>query len=52
MSAPETNLDTRFSDPDAVATSWNDTRQALEEAETRRAEEARARAGCGATSAR
>ena len=33
MSAPETKLDTRFSDADAVATSWNDTRQALEEAE-------------------
>jgi hypothetical protein len=33
MSAPETKLDTRFSDADAVATSWNDTRQALEKAE-------------------
>jgi len=33
MSAPETKLDTRFSDPDAVATSWNDTRRALEKAE-------------------
>jgi nitroimidazol reductase NimA-like FMN-containing flavoprotein (pyridoxamine 5'-phosphate oxidase superfamily) len=33
MSAPETKLDTRFSDADAVATSWNDTRQALKAAE-------------------
>ena len=33
MSGPETELDTRFSDVDAVTTSWNDTRQALEEAE-------------------
>jgi general stress protein 26 len=33
MRTPETKLDTRFSDADAVATSWNDTRQSLEEAE-------------------
>ena len=33
MSAPETKLDTKFSDADAVATSWSDTRQALEDAE-------------------
>jgi Pyridoxamine 5'-phosphate oxidase len=33
MSAPETKLDTRFSDAGAVAMSWNDTRRALEEAE-------------------
>jgi predicted pyridoxine 5'-phosphate oxidase superfamily flavin-nucleotide-binding protein len=33
MSVPGTRLDTRFSDADAVATSWNDTRQALEKAE-------------------
>jgi general stress protein 26 len=33
MRVPETKLDMRFSDPDAVATSWSDTRQALEAAE-------------------
>jgi nitroimidazol reductase NimA-like FMN-containing flavoprotein (pyridoxamine 5'-phosphate oxidase superfamily) len=33
MSAPETKLDTRFSDADAVATSWDDTRRVLEAAE-------------------
>ena len=33
MSAPETKLDTRFSDADAVATSWDETQQALERAE-------------------
>ena len=33
MSVPETKLDARFSDPDAVAVSWEDTRQALEAAE-------------------
>jgi hypothetical protein len=33
MSAPETKLDTRFSEADAVATSWNDTRQVLKAAE-------------------
>jgi nitroimidazol reductase NimA-like FMN-containing flavoprotein (pyridoxamine 5'-phosphate oxidase superfamily) len=30
MSAPETTLDTGFSDPAAAPTSWDDTRQALE----------------------
>ena len=29
MSIPKTTLDARFSDPDAVAISWNDTREAL-----------------------
>ena len=33
MSVPETKLDTRFSDADAVATSWDDTRRVLEAAE-------------------
>jgi nitroimidazol reductase NimA-like FMN-containing flavoprotein (pyridoxamine 5'-phosphate oxidase superfamily) len=33
MRAPETKLDSRFSDPDADAISWNDTQQALEAAE-------------------
>jgi nitroimidazol reductase NimA-like FMN-containing flavoprotein (pyridoxamine 5'-phosphate oxidase superfamily) len=33
MRVPETKLDARFSDPDAVAISWNDTRQALEASE-------------------
>jgi nitroimidazol reductase NimA-like FMN-containing flavoprotein (pyridoxamine 5'-phosphate oxidase superfamily) len=30
---PETTLDQRFSDPDAVATDWDETRRALETAE-------------------
>jgi general stress protein 26 len=33
MSEPNTELDTRFSDPDAVATEWDDTRRALETAD-------------------
>jgi nitroimidazol reductase NimA-like FMN-containing flavoprotein (pyridoxamine 5'-phosphate oxidase superfamily) len=33
VSAPVTTLDTRFSDPDAVATSWDETRRMLETAE-------------------
>ena len=33
MSAPVTRLDTRFSDPNAVATSWDETRRVLETAE-------------------
>ena len=33
MSAPVTKLDTRFSDPNAVATSWDETRRVLETAE-------------------
>ena len=33
MSAPVTKLDLRFSDSDAVATSWDETRQVLETAE-------------------
>ena len=33
MRTPDTELDTRFSDPDAVATGWEETRRALEEAE-------------------
>jgi general stress protein 26 len=33
MSEPTTELDSRFSDPDAVATGWEETRQALEAAE-------------------
>jgi general stress protein 26 len=33
MRIPQTKLDTRFSDRDAVAISWSDTRQALEGAE-------------------
>ena len=30
---PVTKMDTRFSDPDAVATGWDETRRVLEEAE-------------------
>ena len=33
MSEPTTELDSRFSDPDAVATGWDETRRALEAAE-------------------
>jgi nitroimidazol reductase NimA-like FMN-containing flavoprotein (pyridoxamine 5'-phosphate oxidase superfamily) len=33
MTKPVTELDTRFSDPEAVATDWEETRRALEEAE-------------------
>ncbi len=33
MSTPMTELDPRFSDPDAVATGWDQTRRALETAE-------------------
>jgi general stress protein 26 len=33
MSEPNTELDTRFSDPDAVATEWDETRRALETAD-------------------
>ncbi len=33
MTNPETTLDTRFSDPDAVATSWEETRRVLEQAD-------------------
>jgi general stress protein 26 len=33
MNQPITKLDTRFSDPDAVATEWDDTRRVLETAE-------------------
>jgi general stress protein 26 len=33
MSEPTTELDSRFSDPDAVATGWEETRRALEAAE-------------------
>ena len=33
MNDPATTLDRRFSDPDAAATSWDETRQALEAAE-------------------
>jgi nitroimidazol reductase NimA-like FMN-containing flavoprotein (pyridoxamine 5'-phosphate oxidase superfamily) len=33
MQQPVTELDTRFSDEDAVATDWEETRRALEEAE-------------------
>ena len=33
MSTPATELDPRFSEPDAVATTWEDTRQVLETAE-------------------
>lgn len=33
MTTPVTTLDQRFSDPDAVATEWDETRQALETAE-------------------
>jgi hypothetical protein len=33
MSMPVTALDERFSDPKAVATGWDETRRALDEAE-------------------
>jgi len=33
MRNPDTELDTRFSDPDAVATGWEETRRVLEQAE-------------------
>ncbi len=33
MNDPVTNIDSRFSDPDAVATPWDETRRVLEEAE-------------------
>jgi general stress protein 26 len=33
MSAPKTSLDSRFSDPAATATSWDDTLKAIEKAE-------------------
>ena len=33
MTAPRTRLDGRFSEPDAVATSWDETRRLLEEAQ-------------------
>jgi general stress protein 26 len=33
MSSPSTKLDPRFSDPDAVATDWEDTRRGLETAQ-------------------
>jgi nitroimidazol reductase NimA-like FMN-containing flavoprotein (pyridoxamine 5'-phosphate oxidase superfamily) len=33
LKQPVTKLDSRFSDPDAAATPWEDTRRALEEAE-------------------
>jgi general stress protein 26 len=33
MTTPVTTLDQRFSQPDAVATSWDETREALEEAQ-------------------
>jgi nitroimidazol reductase NimA-like FMN-containing flavoprotein (pyridoxamine 5'-phosphate oxidase superfamily) len=33
MSAPETSLDRRFSDPEAQATSWAETKQALDAAQ-------------------
>ena len=33
MNEPITTMDTRFSDPDAVATPWNETRRVLETAE-------------------
>jgi nitroimidazol reductase NimA-like FMN-containing flavoprotein (pyridoxamine 5'-phosphate oxidase superfamily) len=33
MTEPETELDTRFSDPDAAATQWDETRRVLETAE-------------------
>jgi nitroimidazol reductase NimA-like FMN-containing flavoprotein (pyridoxamine 5'-phosphate oxidase superfamily) len=33
MNEPVTNIDPRYSDPNAVATPWNETRRALEEAE-------------------
>ena len=33
MNEPVTIIDPRFSDPDAVATGWDETRRVLEEAE-------------------
>jgi nitroimidazol reductase NimA-like FMN-containing flavoprotein (pyridoxamine 5'-phosphate oxidase superfamily) len=33
MRDPQTELDTRFSEPDAVATGWDETRRVLEQAE-------------------
>jgi len=33
MKQPDTKLDSRFSDPDAVATEWEETRRLLEKAE-------------------
>ena len=33
MTTPATTLDPRYSDPEAVATAWDETRQALEQAE-------------------
>jgi nitroimidazol reductase NimA-like FMN-containing flavoprotein (pyridoxamine 5'-phosphate oxidase superfamily) len=33
MNTPEAELDARFSDPEAVATDWNETRRVLETAE-------------------
>jgi len=33
MNEPVTELDTRFSDPDAVAAGWDETRQALADAD-------------------
>ena len=33
MRNPDTELDTRFSDPDAIATGWEETRRVLEQAE-------------------
>ncbi len=33
MNEPVTNIDPRFSDPDTVATGWDETRRALEKAE-------------------
>lgn len=33
MNEPVTKIDPRFSDPDAVATGWDETRQVLEEAQ-------------------
>jgi nitroimidazol reductase NimA-like FMN-containing flavoprotein (pyridoxamine 5'-phosphate oxidase superfamily) len=33
MRNPDTELDTRFSDPDAVATGWEETRRVLEQAD-------------------
>lgn len=33
VNEPVTTMDTRYSEPDAVATSWDETRRALETAE-------------------
>ena len=33
MQQPVTDLDTRFSDPNAIPTDWSETRRALESAE-------------------